>query len=462
MTLEEVFALKTTENGDLAFNSTLNPMLDILFMAEYYTKHPNEMPELQDDEISRLFALFMRDPRKGMGYKEIGRNLFSKLYNVTLADIVKAGRFDDLWRTFSEKADRTFWLAALNYLYNEIVAGNELAKKWMPRFSSKDKKVAQRIARQWNMSKKEYGHFIKADTTEQKLSRKNTESINFSHVPSLAMLKYYNRFCKGEDTKERFAKFIADVKSGKAKINTSVTNVYDIYKHRNDEGFEPEMFFEQIEKTSGSWIPVVDTSGSMENCNDSIGKAYAIGHYLAKTSTYCPNKVVTFSSKPTLLELGKENTYTISYGWTNSTETHKQDLSRYAEGSYNREIESMWTGDCSNTDLGAVMNLLKNLKQDAPEFVVILSDMEFDRGSSVAKDELMAQWRELSIPTKIVWWNLNDGRSKTVPETDKYGNIFMTGYNPNLLKYLECGFNGQEFLMKLLKEYQKYFDGIEG
>ena len=44
MTLEEIFAMKTTENGDNAYNTTMNPMLDILFMSEYYGKHLDEIP----------------------------------------------------------------------------------------------------------------------------------------------------------------------------------------------------------------------------------------------------------------------------------------------------------------------------------------------------------------------------------------------------------------------------------
>ena len=35
------------------------------------------------------------------------------------------------------------------------------------------------------------------------------------------------------------------------------------------------------------------------------------------------------------------------------------------------------------------------------------------------------------------------------------GNIFISGYNPMLLKYLESGFNGEQFLNKLLEEYSK-------
>jgi hypothetical protein len=38
---------------------------------------------------------------------------------------------------------------------------------------------------------------------------------------------------------------------------------------------------------------------------------------------------------------------------------------------------------------------------------------------------------------------------------DSEGNIFMSGYNPMLLKYLSVGFNGEEFLKKLLEEYKK-------
>lgn len=35
------------------------------------------------------------------------------------------------------------------------------------------------------------------------------------------------------------------------------------------------------------------------------------------------------------------------------------------------------------------------------------------------------------------------------------GNIYLSGYSPMLLKYLEVGFDGEAFLNKLLKEYKK-------
>ena len=115
----------------------------------------------------------------------------------------------------------------------------------------------------------------------------------------------------------------------------------------------------------------------------------------------------------------------------------------------------MYTGDCTNTNFGAVMDLLLGLdKENVPEYLVVLSDMEFDGGSSMSKERTMSYFKRLGVNTKIIWWNFNS-RNTTCPETDKYGNIFLSGYNPMLLKFLENGFNAEAFLDKLLQEYKK-------
>ena len=114
----------------------------------------------------------------------------------------------------------------------------------------------------------------------------------------------------------------------------------------------------------------------------------------------------------------------------------------------------MYTGDCSNTDFGAVMQLLSQLDGDMPEYLVVLSDMEFDCGSKTSKDDTMRLFKQKGYTTKIVWWNLNS-RNITCPEMDKDGNIFLSGYNPMLLKYLQAGFDGNKFLYALLHEYAK-------
>ena len=452
MTLNEAFNSKLTENGDISFTTTgNNNLLNILFLSEYYQNHLNEV-HIGTTEKEKLFSMMMRDPRYGLGRRDLGRVLMSQS-GCTIDQIVSAGRVDDLFNSDKFNPEHPYWYLVLDWCKEQILAGNELVKKWMPRYSSKNKDIARAIARHWFMNKQQYGKFIKCNTVENNLSRKTTDEINFEHVPSLAMIKYYNRFATGADTSERFEKYLSDVKSGKKELKVATTTVYDIY--RNQDKIDPDLFFDKIEKISLSCVPVVDTSGSMTfaDANDAYGKAMAIGHYLAKCSTYAPNQVVSFSSRPTILTLGQENMIPDYRG-----RLYKQTINP-TKSTYKREIDSMYTGDCSNTDLGKVMECFERMYSNGtqveyPEYIVILSDMEFDAGSSVRKDKLMQYWKDKGYTTKIVWWNLN-ARNATVPEMDHYGNIYMSGYSPMLLKFLGVGFDGNKFLDTLIEEYGK-------
>ena len=118
-------SIKLTENGDIAFNTTGNNLLDILFMTEYYTNHPNEV-KIGNSEREKLFSMFIRDPRYGLGRRDLGRKLMA-LSGVSLKNVVKAGRYDDIF----------FFDEWMEFLAEEIKNGNELAKKWAPRYSSK-------------------------------------------------------------------------------------------------------------------------------------------------------------------------------------------------------------------------------------------------------------------------------------------------------------------------------------
>lgn len=447
MKLDEIFNMKLTENGDTAFKKVSdNPYLNILFLTEYYQKHLDEVPLLDNSDLSQLFAMFIRDPRYGLGRRDLGRRLMS-MTQVSIDNIIKAGRVDDVFHT--EYGDLYEFYTVLDYLHTEIEKGNELVKKWMPRYSSKNLMLAREIAKYWGMNKQQYGHFIKCNTTENKMSRHNYDDLQFEHIPSLAMIKYAHAFSTKPETKERYAQYLADVKAGKKDLKVSTTTVYDIYKNRTK--IDADLFFSKIEKISGSWIPIVDSSGSMQDANDSYGKAMAIGHYLAKCSSYAPNKVISFSSYPQLLTLGQSNTISRHSVW-GSTREFTQEL--IGSSQYEREIQSMYTGDCSNTDFGAVMRLLSLLDGDMPEYLVVLSDMEFDQGSRSNKNQTMELFKEKGYKTRIVWWNLNS-RHITCPEMDSDGNIFLSGYNPMLLKFLQAGFDANKFLEVLLREYAR-------
>lgn len=434
--LSELFSRKLTENGDSAYKTTGNRLVDVFFFSEYFQKHLNEV-KIDDSFISKVLAMFIRDPRKGLGRRDLGRVLMSQA-NVSKEDIVEAGRWDDLFKieTESYKDIQEF----LNFIWDEVKKGNELAKKWMPRFNTKDDKLAKDICRYFNVSQKEYRKLIKADTVEKKLSLHEDETINYEQVPSLAMIKYYNRFLLKDPN---FKTYLEKVKSGEKKLNFSTGTVYDIYKNRDK--IDADLFFDKLPQVKISCIPIVDTSGSMQDANDSLGKAVSIGYYLARNSTYCPNYVISFSSRPQLLNLDG-NKVTNSRYWS--------PLFSKGTGKFCRGIENMYTGDYSNTDFAAVINLLSGLKE-FPEYFIVLSDQEFDRGSQQSVEQVFRMFDRNGIKTKIVWWNLNARQQTITTQINEPRCICMSGYSPQLLEFISNEFDAEKMLANLLEKYYK-------
>lgn len=451
--IEKILNEKKTENGDKAYRSTGNNLVDLLFMSEYFNKHLNEA-SIGTSEKEKLFSMFMRDPRYGMGRRDLGRRLM-KLSGVSAENVVKAGRFDDLYKIGTDEC--------IEYLKEQLESGNELAKKWMPRLTGRNKEIAKALCKMWKISEEKYRKLIKTDSTvEYKLSyavpKEQSEldklfgkgnyihplvgEIDFEKVPSLAMHKYLKTFSTREDIKDRFNEYIQAVKENKAKVNTKTANVYDAYQTATMDCMTTRSVRENADviakktvenATIGvelNAIPILDTSGSMTWGGNLLEKATSIAHGIATHSTYAKNQLISFSSYPQLMTIKGET--------------------------LREQYRSMFTGDCSNTDFGKVMKLLQKLEK-YPEYLIVLSDMEFDRGSNQSKEETMRIFKEHGADTKIIWWNLND-RNKTVPEFDEYGNIYLSGYNLQLLKLLENKFDMTSYIDKLLKEYAKNID----
>lgn len=452
--LEKLLAAKTTENGDKAYNTTGDNLTDLFFMTAYFEKHLDEA-HIGDSEKEKVFSMFVRDPRFGLGRRALGRELM-KQSKVTPENVVKAGRYDDLIYNPTD--------ANMNY-YKEHIAGNELAKKWLPRLTGKNKLLAKAICKMWGLRESSYRKLIKTKTTEHKLSYAEkdengtplnelfhkdnykhplVEEINFEEVPSLAMKKYLHCFSTREDLKGRFEDYIGKVKEKKAKMNVKTANVHDAHQIATAGGFVAQSVEDIARETMAekvvdnatlnvelNAIVILDTSGSMYwdgKSGDRIGdKATSVAYAISTKSTYAPNQLISFSSFPQLLKI---------HGETMREKYH-----------------SMYTGDCSNTDFGKVMEILRGLKK-FPEYLVVLTDMEFDAGSNQSKKETMRLFKEAGANTKIIWWNFND-RNRTSIEIDEYGNFYLSGYNLQLLKLLENGMNMTSYIEKVLVNYCK-------
>ena len=428
--LERLFANanneKLTENGDKAYKSSTNHLVDILFTAPYLEKNLSEV-SIGDSDVEKLFSMFMRDPRFGLGRRDLGRELMLQS-GLDAEAVILAGRFDDLYTIFGDEGD----ILMFNYAKE-----NELAKKWLPRYTSGKaaKARAIKLMNHFNMSVQDYQKYIKVDTVETLLNSHKLDflgnavydrrdEINFEHLPSLARLKWSKKL----QTIPAYAEYMEKVSSGEAKINFSVANAYDVVKNLGNKitSKEADIFWKETSSPELSVLPVIDVSGSMYDSEDSINKAMAIGISLAEKSTYAKDMFVTFHSDPSLVKLQGD-----------SLKERLRNL-RNAQWGY-------------NTNLARVFNLMQGL-QSTPDYLVVLSDMEFDQGSSVSKDSFMKSLRERGIETKIIWWNFNS-RGQTFPETDKYGNVFMSGYNTQLLSLLGHGMDAKAYLSALLRDY---------
>ena len=106
----------------------------------------------------------------------------------------------------------------------------------------------------------------------------------------------------------------------------------------------------------------------------------------------------------------------------------------------------------NSTNMGAVADLLQGLQGEMPDYIIVLSDMQWNCGSHRSVADLDAAWKAKGIKTKIIWWNF---RCDTTPFKEESGHIFLSGYSPTLLKFLDANFDGEAFLNKLLDEYAK-------
>ena len=316
-----------------------------------------------------------------------------------------------------------------------------LLAKWMPseNTSSKETKYYARILLESGKfgSNKAYRKALSLlrndlNIVETNLSKKCYDKIDYSKLPSYAALKYRKAFNRNDE--ERYNNYLKDLKTGKTKINASALYPYDIVRSYmsgpvnwyNDEiqlKAEDPTLEEQwkalpdyVPEISG--IPVCDTSGSMDGLPMEV--SLSLGIYIAERnkSEVWKNYVIPFSSKARWIQL--------------------------TGNSLLEKLRQVDTGDCSNTNLQAVFDLILNRaiankvpEGDMPKTLLIISDMEFDwSGNDTTNFEVIrAKYNEAGykLPT-LVWWNV-DSRNNQVPVTiQDNGNVLLSGCSPVCLK----------------------------
>lgn len=457
----------TTENGENAFSTTTDANLD-LFASLIRTTETEKLVDLlekswlHNPELTLKMILYTRDCRNGGGEKFLSFRMmawlmfrFLSVYNANLAEFVKMGKFHDLLRLIRVKQIlKLDFEHEIRIFLKALRAENHLAFKWAPsegkEFSDLSKIFRQRL----NMDAKTYRKFLtegrkKILLVESILCQKLEGTVDFSKIPSQAMMKYRNTFNnEGNFLNSQYQAYLEKVRTGEEKINSGTLMPYQMIK-QNDETSDL-LWNDLINKIDSeelkNSIAVCDVSGSMD-CSvgeniSAMDVAISLSLVLAEVSNH--RKIITFSAQPTLLDIPVASL------------SEKVNLIRKAPFGM-------------NTDIIAVFKLILEKEIDVKN-IFVFTDMQFDycvtnvREYETSYDKCAKLFDEVGrkIPN-VIYWNVSGAQSAHPVQKGKKGVSLLSGFSSALFKSVLDGddISPLSVMKKVLELYNVVYQEVE-
>lgn len=415
--------MTTTDNGMVAYKSTLNPLVD-LFMKIGASRETNLDKELWqallfDKDKALRILLWARDIRGGAGerkrFRDMAVMLSKSLDKDTMVKIInkvpEIGRYDDLHVFVGTEYEQI----ALSLHLEGIKAGNGLAAKWAPRKGA----VADEMRTLWGVSPKFYRKTIVGLTkvVEQQMCANEWSDIDFSHVPSQASRIYANAFKKHEE--QRYTDYLDRVMSGEEKMNASATFPHEVLKGVNKNPEQADAQWKSLpnylEGVKESILPICDVSASMSGVPMEISVALGL-YFSERLEGVFKDCVVTFSEQPEMLKLSGGS------------------LSQRVQ-----EIKGIHWG--MSTNFEAVFDMVLSAakrhsisESDMPTKLLVLTDMQFNQASNFTAFEMVEEKYKAAgykMPS-LVFWNINGGTSPTT--FNQKGVGLVSGSSPSTIR----------------------------
>jgi hypothetical protein len=393
-----------------------------------------------DSLITRRIMFWARDVRGGSGEREAFRTLLKYaaqnhpdevIPNIHL--IAEYGRWDDVFVLIGTPVQN----AAIELIAKKLKDGDQLLAKWMPRTGGKTaphKKLISNLVRtKMEMSPKEFRKMLVENTKviETAMCSKDYSTVNYSHVPSLAMSRYSKAFMKNDE--EKFTEYRGLLLNNQVKINTGAIYPYDVIKG---------LLFGEEDIANAQWVslpnfmegnqervlPVCDVSGSMStpvSTNlSAMDICVSLGLYISERNEGpFKDAFVTFSSTPEL---------------------------QYLKGNLKERIFQLASSNWGmSTNIEATFNLILNKavegsvpQEEMPTCILIMSDMEFDSAidnqSAISMIARKYEDAGYELP-KIVFWNLCARSSNFPVQTRDENTALISGFSPSILKSVLSG-----------------------
>lgn len=431
--VESVPVESRTANGMKTFDSSKSDLVDLFFAIgasrgkDLSTQFARALA--QDETLALRLLMWARDVRGGAGERDVVRKILLNLEKTNpkalarlIPHLAEFGRWDDLL-IFTGKEAKSQAFALIGDALRER---NGLAAKWMPRQGA----VAAEIRTFFGMSPKFYRKSLVSlsKTVEQNMCARDWDGINYSHVPSLAAARYQKAFAKNDPA--GYAEYKAKLVSGDAKVNASAVYPYDVIKSNKFGGDATVMQaqWDALPNYIGEALvlPMCDVSGSMStpvggNANlTCMDVCVSLGLYLADKNTGpFKDMFLTFSAK-SKIEILKGNL------------TSKLAQLQKANWDMNTNLNAAFEEVLRVATAGKVD------AKDMPQYVLIMSDMQFDqcaRHDDSAMQMIERKYSEVgyTVPN-IVFWNLNAKAGNVPVKHDKKGVALVSGFSPAIMK----------------------------
>ena len=466
-----------TEKGAIKHNSTNSAVYDMFaFMGAYRERRDEDCILLfknafEEDPLLALKCLFYgRDCRGGLGERRFFRVCLRwlaeynpKVVRRNLEHIPFFGRWDDLYILMDTPVEKDVFELIKNQLILDMQdcmkdknTGISLLGKWLKSenaSSAETKKLAKKTREALGMTARDYRKMLsrlreRIKVLEKLMSANRWEEIDFSKIPSKAGLIYRNAFARRDIIAERYTAFARDKET---KVNAATLYPYEVvkkalelrhsYNLSNTDRLMVNKYWENLpdylEGKDCRMMCVVDTSGSMVGTPMNV--AISLGMYCAeRLSGPFSNRYISFSRRPQLIKV---------------------------EGiDFVDKVSRIYrTNLCENTNLNAVFDLLLNValdkntrKEDIPETIVVISDMEIDYGSNwmskkteTEMEKMRTKWAAYGMAMPhLIYWNV-DARHNTI--LDSGPNVtFVSGASPVIFKSVLTGKNGYDLMLEAI------------
>lgn len=457
-----IFNEKITENGARAYKALNTDMLTLFAqigslrkrseeeIIELYEMAYNENPDLA---VKMLF--YAGDIRGGLGERRTFRILLNWLAlnnpKVVIANFENIGaynRWDSIYVLINTPVEYALWKYVKDRLFKDTLLayngkGISLLAKWLKSANSHNKTTAalgKYTAKKLGYTKREYRQILSSlrnyiNIVETNLSKKKYSNINYSAVPSRAMLNYYNAFYRHDE--RRFKLYLEDVVKGREKINSGVLYPYDIVERYGFPYYpsSKNIVLEEQWKALPNYLDgnesvlcMCDVSGSM--WGRPICSSVGLSVYFAQRNRGAfHNKFMTFSTTPSLVSI-REN--------SNSSLLEILKDIRNMKIGYSTNLEAAF--DCLLS-----FSVKYNVRNDEmPKALIIISDNEIDQFKSSRALDFMAEMEQryneygYELP-KLIFFQVEARQSTFLTLNEKA--LFISGNSTASFKSVIDGIN---------------------